>query len=268
LDYAPSVPSQLQPEPPVTWGPKDVFWGILIGLGALVITFLAVAAPFAQAFGADSAEANAAAALSQALFEVLTIAGIVMLVHRSGGNLGSLGWRRPVTPAERARLDRGSLDRAAPPEFPWAYTAGVTAAGLVACFVALYIYLAVVSLFGIDILEPGRQIPEDYFRNPVVVLTLGLGVVVAAPVCEETFFRGFVFGGLKAPLGFWPAAFVSGFFFSMAHFQLGLVVPFGIIGIILAWVYNRSASLVPSVGIHFLFNLMQFLVLVLVPGAR
>jgi membrane protease YdiL (CAAX protease family) len=268
LDYAPSVPSRPPAGTPVTWGPRDVFWGILIGLGVLVLTFVAVAAPFAAAFGADSAAANAAAALSQALFEVLTVAAIVMLVRRSGGDLASLGWRRPVPPADRAGFEPGGPALPAPQEFPWAYTAGVIAAGLVACFVALYVYLAIVSVLGIDVLEPGRQIPEDYFSNPVVVAMLGLGVVVAAPVCEETFFRGFVFGGLRASLGFWPAAFVSGFFFSMAHFQLGLVVPFGVIGIILAWVYNRSSSLVPNMGIHFLFNLMQFLVLVLVPGAR
>ena len=88
------------------------------------------------------------------------------------------------------------------------------------------------------------------------------------PFAEELFFRGFFFAGLRRRLGFILAAMFSGFVFSLAHADLGLILPFTGVGMVLAYSYERTGSLYAPIGIHVLFNLVSFLVLILVPEAR
>ena len=56
-------------------------------------------------------------------------------------------------------------------------------------------------------------------------------------MAEETFFRGFLFGGLEKRLGIFWAALASGFLFSLAHGQVSTLVPFTFVGMMLAWAY-------------------------------
>jgi membrane protease YdiL (CAAX protease family) len=84
--------------------------------------------------------------------------------------------------------------------------------------------------------------------------------VVAAPISEELFFRGFAFGGLLR-WGYWPAAAVSALGFSLAHFDPGSVIPFFCIGLVMAWLYWRRGSLWDSITFHFLFNFISFALL-------
>jgi membrane protease YdiL (CAAX protease family) len=75
-------------------------------------------------------------------------------------------------------------------------------------------------------------------------------------------FRGFLFEGFRKHWGFLLAALLSGLLFAGAHGQPGLVIPFGMIGFIFAFVYQKSRSLPTSISAHFLFNLINFSLLV------
>ncbi|HWO72064.1 MAG TPA: CPBP family intramembrane glutamic endopeptidase, partial [Dehalococcoidia bacterium] len=81
-------------------------------------------------------------------------------------------------------------------------------------------------------------------------------------------FRGFLYGGLRQRLAMPVAALASGGLFSLAHGDPGLVVPFTLVGAVLAYIYERTGTLLASIGTHFTFNALSFLILVLVPGAR
>jgi hypothetical protein len=88
----------------------------------------------------------------------------------------------------------------------------------------------------------------------------GFLVCVVAPVAEELFFRGFVFGGLRRH-GFWPAAIVSGAVFGLAHVlgsPLGFIVPLAFLGMVLAFLYERTGSLYPPMALHALNNSIAF----------
>jgi membrane protease YdiL (CAAX protease family) len=129
---------------------------------------------------------------------------------------------------------------------------------LLLCFTALGAYAALTRSLGLEGLEPESNVPTDLFESRAVVpiaLFLVLGV---APVCEEMFFRGFLFHGLWGRLGFWPAAALSGFVFSLIHVSgvelIGLVAPFTIIGMLLAWITRRTGSLWNAIAVHFSFN--------------
>jgi membrane protease YdiL (CAAX protease family) len=87
-------------------------------------------------------------------------------------------------------------------------------------------------------------------------------IVVAAPVTEEIFFRGFLFGGLRRALPFVGAALLSGTIWGLFHFtgvgSWGVVIQLSIFGVALAWVYERTGSIWPTIAIHALNNALAF----------
>jgi len=93
----------------------------------------------------------------------------------------------------------------------------------------------------------------------------GVGVVLLAPLGEETLFRGFLYRGLRRRLPPWPAAVVSGAMFGLGHLQgwsfLVLVPPLFVVGVGLALVYERRQSLLASMAAHGTFNVIGFLFL-------
>lgn len=88
----------------------------------------------------------------------------------------------------------------------------------------------------------------------------GFLVCVVAPLTEELFFRGFLFGGLRRR-GLAVAAIVSGLAFGLAHVggsPIGFIVPLAALGIILALLYERTGSLYPPIALHALNNSIAF----------
>jgi membrane protease YdiL (CAAX protease family) len=90
---------------------------------------------------------------------------------------------------------------------------------------------------------------------------LGAATVIGAPIAEELFFRATLFGGLAATfsralprIGLLLAGGLSAVLFGLAHAE-GLQLP-GLIGVglILAWIYQRTNRLAPSVLAHAGFN--------------
>jgi membrane protease YdiL (CAAX protease family) len=67
---------------------------------------------------------------------------------------------------------------------------------------------------------------------------------------------------------FWAAALASGFIFSLAHGNVGLIIPFTLVGAILAYTYERSGTIFASMGVHFVFNTVSFTLILLFPELR
>jgi membrane protease YdiL (CAAX protease family) len=90
-------------------------------------------------------------------------------------------------------------------------------------------------------------------------VALGAFVVVAgASLGEEVFFRGFLFGSLRARLGFGRSAVISAAAFAIFHVQPLLVVVMFFVGFGLAWLYERRGSLVAPIAAHAMFNVIGF----------
>lgn len=129
----------------------------------------------------------------------------------------------------------------------------------VGIMVLALVYGAVVeALFGL----PDTELPNATFEKAAPAIIAGVLAVGLAPIGEEIFFRGFVFGGLNERGQFWLAAVASGALFGLAHLlNPGGYAVFPVIagiGFILAWGYYYSGSILPSIGAHFLFNLQAF----------
>jgi membrane protease YdiL (CAAX protease family) len=150
----------------------------------------------------------------------------------------------------------------------WPRVIGLAAATFVAMYVVIVAYGGIIEAFDLDFLEPDQQVPDEFYDSDIALAILGIAIVFGAPITEEIFFRGFLFGGTRPLTGALAAALITGFIFSLAHYNLGLILPFTFIGAVLCLSYHRFGTLFVPIGAHFLFNLVSFSVLVLVPEAR
>lgn len=92
------------------------------------------------------------------------------------------------------------------------------------------------------------------------------GAVFFAPMAEEAFFRGLLYPLLRARWRPTAAVVVSGLLFGAAHLNPGLLLPLSLGGMLLAFVYERTGSLVASGLGHALLNLTVSLISLLGPG--
>jgi uncharacterized protein len=99
-------------------------------------------------------------------------------------------------------------------------------------------------------------------------LTVGLTIfdtVLLTPVFEEIVFRGLLFATLRRRFGAGTAAVLSAAIFAVAHGYgvLGFAAVFWS-GLLWAWAYERTGSLLPSIASHAVDNLMAGLGVILV----
>jgi uncharacterized protein len=87
--------------------------------------------------------------------------------------------------------------------------------------------------------------------SPVSFVIAG---VILAPIVEETFFRGFLFGGFRQRYGYQKAALLSSAIFAAAHLQLSAFIPTFLLGYIFSYLTQRSNSILPGMLMHFLVN--------------
>jgi membrane protease YdiL (CAAX protease family) len=98
-------------------------------------------------------------------------------------------------------------------------------------------------------------------NNQFTVLILFGMVAILAPVFEEIMFRGFLLTSLTKFLPRWGAIALSGGMFALAHLTAGDLLPLGILGIALGYIYLRSGNLLSSIFLHSLWNSGSFLAL-------
>lgn len=84
-------------------------------------------------------------------------------------------------------------------------------------------------------------------------------LVIVAPLYEEILFRGFVFRGLAASTGFWPAALSSSALFGIAHGQLNVAIDTFLIGMVASWLVWKTGSLWPAILLHGIKNFVAYL---------
>jgi CAAX protease family protein len=91
-----------------------------------------------------------------------------------------------------------------------------------------------------------------------------LAVVILAPIAEEVFFRGVVFNAWLREGGRRWAYVGSAALFAIIHLSLVSLVPIFLLGLALAWVYERTGNLLAPIAMHAVVNgisvLLAFLV--------
>ncbi|NJK93012.1 MAG: CPBP family intramembrane metalloprotease [Blastochloris sp.] len=104
----------------------------------------------------------------------------------------------------------------------------------------------------LDVQEPIRIFLNS--RGWVEILNFFILACIIAPLWEEITFRGFLYPILKSKLGNLPAILLSAVLFASIHQNEAAFLPLTCFGIVLALLYDRSGSLLPSIFLHAFFN--------------
>lgn len=132
--------------------------------------------------------------------------------------------------------------------------------------VTLLITMIVVNFLGYK--PPPQPVLEIFLeeKEPNVLLYLSVFVAVIGPVVEEIFFRGFLYSALKKELSLRWAIFISAALFSLLHAHVIGFAPILILGIFLAYLYEKTGSLVPCATVHILHNMAMVYLIFLIKG--
>ena len=250
-----------------TWTIRDIVVGAVLVLVLFFLLGLLIVLPFGAAFGEEAPETLTAQMLSVIVWDAAIVFVLYRLALRSRGAWWRLGLRAPsYSPVDAYGASRRLIQSLTSLRLPRLVLAVVT--GYAASIFLVNSYGIIVEVFGIDALQPDQQVPKGYFDHDWLVPLIGVAVVLAAPIAEELFFRGFLYAGLRRRLSVLPSALISGGLFSLAHIDPGLVIPFTMVGMVLAYTYERTGTIYAPIAIHLVFNLFSFLVLVFAPESR
>ena len=134
--------------------------------------------------------------------------------------------------------------------------------GLVILSFSTVLIFKAIPLFGL-VLMFGlvlRKYPTFHLPGDIVTTFLmGFEMLLVAPLVEELSFRGIVFSRLRAKLPLVWSLLVSALIFALLHSSGGLeLATITIIGILLAYLYEKTKSLRYPLIIHSLLNLFTF----------
>ena len=108
---------------------------------------------------------------------------------------------------------------------------------------------------------PQPQVEElNVFRGLPMqqwMLIVGAGAI-ASPLAEEMFFRGYIFNAYLAQKGATTAYVGSALIFGVLHGAVVLLVPIFLMGLVLAFLYRRSGTLVAPMVAHMINNGFAF----------
>ncbi len=220
-------------------------WRLWAAPAAIVVGFLLAELLTLIVYGIGASQGGSVAHPSPAMeivgsivFDVGFIVAAVLIAHFAGGADGGYFGLRRVR---------------------WRTAVLTVVAAAVLYYVLTGVYASFFSLHAKDSLPSGFGL----FGRHSTWARIGTAAFVCAvaPMCEETFFRGFLFGTLRRvrlavggrDLGPWLAAVVVGVLFGLAHTGSAnpeYLVPLGFLGFLLCLVRWRTRSLYPGMALH------------------
>lgn len=212
--------------PPVPWGIRDIVFAILLAaLGVLLLNVLVAFSSVALHLPLQTNGTALAVFLAVQDLIVVATAWLFSVVRYR------VGW-----------------DRLGLRPFAVAFGCSMSFALLMGSYVVRVFYALVASAFGMQP-TPQEVLTRLDTRGAGFILTLFVAAVVA-PIAEEIFFRGFLYGGLRGRIGVVGAMLVSTVFFTALHLSLELFIPIFVLGLFLAWLYEYTGSLYPGMMLH------------------
>lgn len=152
--------------------------------------------------------------------------------------------------------------------------------GYVLMGAGIYIFSYIVLVSILAKLVPGLNTEQaqdlgftsDTVGNELILVFISL--VVLPPIVEEIVVRGFMFSGLRSKFTFWVSAVISSGLFGLAHLLGGeggstiwiATIDTFILGMVLAYLREKTGSLWAPIGLHALKNFIAFTFLFVLKG--
>ena len=122
---------------------------------------------------------------------------------------------------------------------------------------AIFIVAMIAQVFSYE--PPPQTVVQLYLKESqkgsLVFFTFF--VAVAGPAIEEIFFRGFAYQAFRTRFGVRFAILVTAAIFALLHWHLAAFLPIFILGLCLASLVEKTGSLVPSMTLHMIHNLIM-----------
>ncbi|HEX6455305.1 MAG TPA: type II CAAX endopeptidase family protein [Solirubrobacterales bacterium] len=216
--------------PYANWGPGTAIVGVLVALATGIVLGIPAVIAGHKPHSTDLTTLGNVGVQAATALGFLLVPMAIAAQRGAGGTevLRRLGWR-PFRPSA----------------FGWMAA-------------AIGVYLLFATFYSLLIVEPKQKdIAEGFGAVPVQVLL----IVIAAPISEETCFRGMLYGGLRERLPKIPAALVGGLIFGGLHALTGItaVPPLIVFGFLLCLLYEKTGSIVPGIMLHMLNNVVALL---------
>jgi uncharacterized protein len=245
LHTHPEVPDGItpapRPEPPGSLAPVP-WWA---PLAAMFVAFIvATIAYLVLAAGVEAAGRNVTAGGPPGLVIAATLIQDAALIAAAW--LFASIWSNGLTPASFGL--RPTALRSA---------AGWTLLTFIAFWILTAIYVKIVG-------QPDQQeLTRDLKDESSTAALIGYAVLLAfvAPLCEEFFFRGFVYGVLREKVGVVGGTILTGIVFGLVHVAGSPIETVGvlvILGMLLCILYQRTGSLLPCIALHAINNSISF----------
>jgi uncharacterized protein len=222
--------------PPLWIAPAAVLIGFAAGLFG---TFLVEA--IGAAFGSSTTHPTAAVNnIANFVFDAGFVgSALYFIVVTRAMNRGDLGYRR----------------------IPWRLGVRAVLIAGATYYVVTLVYAAIIKVHGADTL------PSDFgvHKSTWAAVAACVFVCAAAPMAEEFFFRGFLFGVLRhmrisvagREIGTWVAALIVALLFGLAHSgsaKPAYLLPLAFLGFVLCIVRWKTRSLYPCMALHSINN--------------
>jgi membrane protease YdiL (CAAX protease family) len=220
--------------PMIRWSTREFLPIALAPFGLVLFAYYLV-------FGFLGWDSDAGGVVVTAAQQVALLLPVAIYVRRTRGSLAPLGLRRGGW--KPADLFAG---------------VGAGLGAIVAGTIVIAITIAIVH--AITGRQPSSSTALDNTSGVWLVLN-ALMAVLLAPVCEEVYFRGFLFQGLRGRMRFLWAAVLSGSFFAFVHVEPIRFFGLAVMGVILASVFERRRTLVSSMAAHATVNLVAVVLL-------
>jgi membrane protease YdiL (CAAX protease family) len=234
----PPVPARPDAEdrwPLIRWTTREFVPIALMPFGLVLFAYYLV-------YGFLGWDSDAGGVIVTASQQLALLVPIALYVRRTRGSLAPLGLRRGGWGAGDVFAGIGA-------------GLGAIVAGSVVIAITVAIVRAITSN------EPSSTNVLNDTSGPWLVLNAVMAVALA-PLCEEAYFRGFLFQGLRGRLRFLPAAAVSATIFAFVHVEPIRFFGLAVMGLILASVFERRRTLVASMAAHATVNVIAVILLI------
>ena len=219
---------------------------VLVLLALVLVLASVITAPF----GAD------AAALLLGSGQLTLLGSIVLLVSTQAALL-LVSWLLVLRPNALAALPRfpgPDPGRAVRMGMGWGIVAWIGAS------LASAAVVTVLEALGVDVAPQAAEQALGLVEPWVAVLA----IVILAPIAEELFFRGVVFNAFLRERGPRLAYLGSAALFAVIHLSIVALIPIFLLGLALAWVYDRTGSILAPIVMHAVVNGASVLIALLV----
>ncbi|MBK5093487.1 MAG: CPBP family intramembrane metalloprotease [Actinobacteria bacterium] len=234
--------------PPARPARPEVFPGAPWGVGeALIIFFLSMAIAAAFSVAIFYLFLRQIASPTTAIILLLFTSSCMLYALLLAGTFYSVKYRHRSTPSALGLRLQG-LGKG----FAWGVGLGVPL--FVVAMGLAYLSQKVIEPTRVDYVSRALDRTSSGGVSVPLIVILVFTLVVLAPVCEEIFFRGYLYPALRNRMNMQPAMILNSMIFAAVHFELIGFLPRLVLAYGLCYLYEKNRTIAAPIVGHALYN--------------